>query len=239
MSQNIRLEARVIEYLAQILDLKKYNVPANIIQNFIYGLNDINEAAIRSKNKAYEKGFFEGERDPMTGLPRRRGLQRAFDTSALVDRRHPENGKKYALVFDMIGLGGINNDPSLGQNIGDRALVALSKVLQSVVRQDDICARIGGDEFVIILPETTSEFVQKTMPERITHAHGLLGHIPSSKGMLPIDFRYTTIELPEGAKYDQIIELLDPKNHPSKRILSHNMRLGYSAPKQPAPGMAA
>ncbi|GAI28363.1 unnamed protein product, partial [marine sediment metagenome] len=59
------------------------------------------------------------------------------------------------VVLDVNGLKVIND--TFGHSDGDRLLQHLSKMLTSVSRQGDILARIGGDEFAILLPSTTSE----------------------------------------------------------------------------------
>jgi diguanylate cyclase (GGDEF)-like protein len=58
-------------------------------------------------------------------------------------------------MFDVNGLKVIND--TFGHSEGDRLLQHLSQILASVSRQGDILARIGGDEFAILLPSTTSE----------------------------------------------------------------------------------
>lgn len=59
------------------------------------------------------------------------------------------------IIGDINGLKMIND--SLGHTEGDKLLVAIAKILRSCCRKDDIIARIGGDEFVILLPETSIE----------------------------------------------------------------------------------
>ena len=59
------------------------------------------------------------------------------------------------VMFDVNGLKVIND--TFGHSEGDRLLQHLSQILASVSRQGDILARIGGDEFAILLPSTTSE----------------------------------------------------------------------------------
>ena len=58
-------------------------------------------------------------------------------------------------MLDVNGLKVIND--TFGHHEGDRLLQHLSQTLTSVSRQGDILARIGGDEFAILLPSTTSE----------------------------------------------------------------------------------
>jgi len=63
------------------------------------------------------------------------------------------------MLVDIDHFKKINDE--LGHNVGDRVLRELVDVFNAVVRQSDITARWGGDEFVILLPETSLEAAQK------------------------------------------------------------------------------
>ncbi|MGB8651453.1 MAG: EAL domain-containing protein [Mycobacteriales bacterium] len=89
-------------------------------------------------------------RDELTGLPNRRLLlercERAF-TLARSGRR--ESTGVAALFVDLDGFKPVND--TAGHEAGDRLLVAVAHDLQAVVRPADTVARVGGDEFVVLL----------------------------------------------------------------------------------------
>jgi len=88
--------------------------------------------------------------DALTGL-----YNRAYFEEELERYNFPRYYPLSIVMLDVNGLKVIND--TFGHSEGDRLLQHLSQVLTSVSRQGDILARIGGDEFAILLPSTTSE----------------------------------------------------------------------------------
>jgi diguanylate cyclase (GGDEF)-like protein len=85
--------------------------------------------------------------DPLTSLPNRTYLKEQFKLIENIARR--ENKKFAVLYLDMDNFKMIND--TLGHENGDRLLIQVSQRIKNILRQSDIIARIGGDEFVIIL----------------------------------------------------------------------------------------
>jgi diguanylate cyclase (GGDEF)-like protein len=86
--------------------------------------------------------------DALTGLTNRRGFENAVDTVAT---RRP-----FALLaIDVDNLKAIND--GYGHAAGDALLVAIATSLASVARKGDTLARIGGDEFVLLMPDAVGD----------------------------------------------------------------------------------
>jgi diguanylate cyclase (GGDEF)-like protein/PAS domain S-box-containing protein len=85
--------------------------------------------------------------DPLTGLPNRSLLQDRLE-NALADARRRQ--EKLALLFMDLDRFKIYND-SLGHNFGDLLLKDVAQRLRACTREQDMVARIGGDEFLIVL----------------------------------------------------------------------------------------
>jgi diguanylate cyclase (GGDEF)-like protein/PAS domain S-box-containing protein len=90
--------------------------------------------------------------DGLTGLTNYRELVDILDSEI---KRSIRTGREFALVFlDLDGLKAIND--RFGHQTGSRALCRLASVLRLCCRSIDTAARYGGDEFALVLPETTA-----------------------------------------------------------------------------------
>lgn len=129
--------------------------------------------------------------DDLTHLYNRRGLE-AFGEQALYRARR--TGTPVALLFlDVDGLKRINDD--FGHTMGDSALCGLANAITSTIRESDIAARIGGDEFCVLLSDdegVTADQVTTRIRSAIDHVqeqHVLPCALSVSIGVLHVDAR--------------------------------------------------
>lgn len=102
------------------------------------------------------------ERDALTGLPNRPSFLRALERTVSNANRH---GVPAALLYiDIDGLDAINGGH--GQVAGDATLIHVGKLLSGLIRGSDFAARVGGDEFAIILDHLDTDSAIETS-ERI------------------------------------------------------------------------
>lgn len=113
-------------------------MPGNLMQGIV---NDVTE-----QKRAEASAIAMAERDPLTGLLNRRGIEHRLG-DALATLR-PDSGLAL-MVVDLDGFKQVND--TMGHDAGDRVLVAAARHLEAVVRRTDLVARIGGDEFVVVL----------------------------------------------------------------------------------------
>jgi diguanylate cyclase (GGDEF)-like protein len=92
-------------------------------------------------------------RDPLTGLHNRRYFHETL--SHEVKRAHRYDRRLALLFFDLDDFKGINEE--IGHLGGDSVLAEVAQRLRLVVRGADIPCRVGGDEFAVILPESSLE----------------------------------------------------------------------------------
>jgi diguanylate cyclase (GGDEF)-like protein/PAS domain S-box-containing protein len=88
--------------------------------------------------------------DPLTGLLNRHGFNPTSKREFEIARRY--NHKIAAILFDIDHLKNIND--VFGHPVGDKALKMIAECCRKTIREIDLAARFGGDEFVILLSET-------------------------------------------------------------------------------------
>jgi diguanylate cyclase (GGDEF)-like protein len=91
--------------------------------------------------------------DLLTGLLNRRGLA---ERAAGLFRSLERDGRRAAVLFaDLDGFKAVND--ACGHHVGDGVLREFAAQLRRSLRDTDVAARFGGDEFVVVLPDATLE----------------------------------------------------------------------------------
>lgn len=123
--------------------------------------NDIYVAVfsdITNLKESQRKVEFLATHDPLTKLPNRNLFQDRLEHSLAYVRRHQA---QMALLFiDLDNFKSIND--TLGHDVGDMLLVEVAERLRKVLRDVDTVARVGGDEFTVILSECGPEHAEMT-----------------------------------------------------------------------------
>jgi diguanylate cyclase len=111
------------------------------------------QAEIAKLHQELDRVSTQARHDPLTGALNRRGLEEALEREISTVRR------KESILS--VGLLDIDNfkalNDSLGHAMGDSALKHLAQVARECMRPQDTLARFGGEEFVILLPDTHLE----------------------------------------------------------------------------------
>ncbi|MEU8612841.1 sensor domain-containing diguanylate cyclase [Actinoplanes sp. NPDC048791] len=112
-----------------------------------------------SENRAFqERLHHEATHDALTGLPNRRRMQDALGTSLRDDA--------VAVLFvDLDGFKPVND--AHGHEAGDELLRQVAERLSACVREGDVLARVGGDEFVVLMPGVTAQADADAMSQRV------------------------------------------------------------------------
>lgn len=89
--------------------------------------------------------------DPLTGVPNRRTFDRAFEGA--INSSHGSEDRIGLLLIDIDNFKDINDD--YGHHVGDQVLRHAAARLKGAIRDSDLLARIGGDEFIILISAPT------------------------------------------------------------------------------------
>ena len=180
---------------------KKYLGMAN-------GYDLLNEMTQRKQKHLFGLAHF----DQLTGLPNRTLLLDRLNQAISVSNR---SSRPIVLLFiDLDGFKPIND--TYGHSIGDRLLKEVAERLETCLREGDTAARIGGDEFVIILLESNLE-------RAISVAHRILGtlRVPyefGKKNISSISGSIGIAEYPNHAEdLDSLISAADSAMYEAKK----------------------
>lgn len=145
------------------------------------------EMRIAELEAALEEARSAAFADPLTGALNRRGFERAY--AAEVARVRRRGGHLALVMIDLDDFKMLND--CHGHLAGDRALAHFVSVLQATMRPSDVLCRFGGEEFVMLLPDTTvadactavrrflAAFSSLAIPEldqSMTFSAGAVGH---------------------------------------------------------------
>jgi diguanylate cyclase (GGDEF)-like protein/PAS domain S-box-containing protein len=112
-----------------------------------------------SQTRAYQEQLaHDAAHDTLTGLPNRRRMQDALGATLRIDA--------VAVLFvDLDGFKPVND--AHGHEAGDELLRQVSQRLSTCIRENDVLARVGGDEFVILMPGVYDAADTEAMCDRI------------------------------------------------------------------------
>lgn len=170
-------------------------------------MDDITEK--KAKQEAIE---YLSYHDQLTNLKNRR-----YYEESLIKLDQPKHLPLTLIMGDLNGLKLVND--SLGHSAGDELLIKAANAIISSCRSNDIVARIGGDEFVIILPHTDEHQAEKIIKQiKKNTAQAKVGAIDVS-----ISFGYATKKNPQ-TLLAQILKKAEDSMYHNKLFESPSMR---------------
>lgn len=202
-----------VVFEARVAPVEHYDVNNPEKKHIIWLARDITDRKL-NQLEIEKLAFF----DPLTDLPNRRLLMDRLGETIKRVRRHQEVA---ALIFlDLDNFKAIND--SIGHSGGDRVLKQVAKVLEDTLRDADTLARIGGDEFVILL-----ESFEDTPDRMHDEAKRVCERIIKN---LKVEFSISGKKFSVGASLG--VSLIQGENITADAILGHADIAMYDAKKQ-------
>ncbi len=187
---------------------------------------------VRIKNQQLEELVKQLEQqattDPLTGLANRRSIQQQLERSFAEAERYGSD-----LACAMIDLDGFKQvNDGLGHQTGDKLLQTAARVLSANCRRSDVAGRYGGDEFVLLLPQTdppTAMGVLDRIREQFIEAVApLVGELPCNMSM-----GLACVSVNRATSADQLVALADAALYEAKDAGKGRTRLHGAEPKTP------
>lgn len=158
--------------------------------------------------------------DDLTGLWNRRYLLQRMTEETKRMNRH--GGTMAVVMVDLANFKEVND--RFGHMEGDRTLVRVGHAIRSCLRESDIVARYGGDEFVLLLPEVDLEGV-RLLVDRIQQNLGELG-----EGYVSLSGDFGAAFFPsEGRDLRELLRLADSRSYEVKRLRSCGRSRGIAS----------
>ncbi len=133
--------------------------------------------------------------DPLTGWYNRRHMEEALERD--ICRANRSGRPLSLLMLDIDNFKDFND--AFGHEAGDVALQSMCRMLKSLIRSEDVACRYGGDEFVLILPESSAEFaLQRGEEMRIAVGQTALQY--QSRWLKPMTLSYGIATFPEDGR---------------------------------------
>ncbi len=146
--------------------------------------------------------------DKLTGVNNRKLLDRLQNDFSI-------NNIDYTVVYiDLNDFKPIND--TYGHDVGDEVLITFSNKLQAIIRDTDFIIRMGGDEFLIILPKTITEAGISTFCQRLNDIKVTPIVIGNVNLKINFSFGYAISNV-DGGSLTEVIEKADNKMYISKR----------------------
>ncbi|MCW8962352.1 MAG: GGDEF domain-containing protein [Gammaproteobacteria bacterium] len=162
--------------------------------------------------------------DHLTGLQNRKSLMEHLELNFEVAKRHNQKGA--LLYIDLDGFKSINDN--YGHHAGDEFLRIISQEMKAFLRESDVLARIGGDEFIVVLLSVDSDeevqVVARKLLRKLSAEYDIGAATVSASASIGIGFFPA-----EGMSVDSLIKIADEAMYQAKESGKNRFYVGNQA----------
>ena len=219
----LRLELASAEIAGEELALILHPVPTGFDERTVELAHSLVAQAAVALDNARLHGIVKRQAvtDELTGLANRRSFRESLDTELLRAERF---GSGLALIVaDLDDFKNVND--RFGHQAGDEVLRSFAEVLQGRIRGIDLAARLGGEEFAILLPETDAAGAE-ALAENLRLAVANLA-VPIGDEQIRVTASFGVAAFPESHSADDLMTAADlalysAKRHGKDRVVTVN-----------------
>ncbi|SHK34118.1 sensor domain-containing diguanylate cyclase [Paramaledivibacter caminithermalis] len=197
-----------------MINIDSFNIDAFNEENIIIAEYFSNQVSIAIKNhKLIEKILYLSRYDSMTNTYNRCYFEQLLDKFFKKASRYNESF--CIAMFDLNSLKQIND--TFGHDVGDTVISKFANVLKDNIRESDLFARYGGDEFIGVFFNSTPKDIRNRLESVIEYFNNNPLHIKCQN--ITISFSYGITHFPEESKdLNYLIKLADKRMYEYKRI---------------------
>ncbi len=161
---------------------------------------------ITERKQAEEKLRYMSIHDTLTGL-----YNRTYFEEEMARLEHGRQFPMSVVMADVDGLKATND--SQGHVAGDELLRRAAVVLRAVFRSEDVVARVGGDEFAVLLPGADATTVEKVL---VRLRNSLLAHNTAHSGLPPLGFSLGAATVEKSGSLAEALKQADKRMYQEK-----------------------
>lgn len=161
----------------------------------------------------------QASHDPLTGLPNRREFEAELE--ALRQHARAVDGEHHLLMLDLDHFKAVND--RCGHQRGDQVLVEVARAMRARLRASDVLARIGGDEFALLLrncPEQNARRIGEGLIQAVNHIEVMLGG-----ERLPLGLSVGMTSVDAGASGSELLHRADAACYRSKQTGRNHLEM--------------
>jgi diguanylate cyclase (GGDEF)-like protein len=198
-------DGRTVRYSIAVDITEQKEIQANMIKTHT-------KLAIQSKKlkDANKKLEYMATKDYLTGINNRASFFHL--TNQIWNKQEEKNQKIFIAMLDLDKFKNIND--TYGHKVGDETLKSFTKAVSSQLKEDDIFARLGGEEFAIVMKSSAKELVLAKLEKIRKNVEELI--IPSKDKIVKFTVSIGLVEKEDSSSIDILLDEADLKLYKAK-----------------------